>query len=311
MASRRGALYSAFRSSNRSCHAHPVNPALLPFAVTCTALYLGLGLLPFVPDGISWGDALGLLPSRLAANGLPLLPLLLALPLGFFWQGALWPRAVSARPAAAVAVFLALGLLAVLLQLGRIYFPPGLADPGGPPAALLGFASGITLWWLLGPSLSRRLALPARLWPGLVVAAALSVLLPLDLGAPLSAQVLPGGLSSYVTDIPQRFYLLIKSAILWVPVGFLYTLAGRGAALPRWGMALVVALFLEGLPWLGKPPLSEALELIFALPGLWVGAWLGERSLLHRAPAAMPRAPKGGEPGGPSRAGAPRGGRRH
>lgn len=289
-----------------------MNSALLPFAVTCTALYLGLGLLPFVPDGISWGDALGLLPGRLTASGLPLLPLLLALPLGFFWQGALWPRARSARPAAALVVFLALCLLAVLLPLGQIYFPPRLAVPGGLLAPVLGFTAGMTLWWLLGPPLSRRLpAPPKRLWPVLVVFATGSVLLPLDPGAPLSAPALPGSLSSYVIDIPQRFYLLIKSAILWAPVGFLYSLAGRGSALPRWGMALIVALTLEGMPLLGNQPLSEALELIFALPGLWVGAWLGERGLPRRAPADMPHAGQREQDHRPSRAGLQRADRRH
>jgi len=270
-----------------------VNPALLPFAVTYTALYLGLGLLPFASVGIGWGEALTLLPDRLFAAGIPLASLLLALPLGWFWQGTLWSRATSARLTAAGAVFLVLGLLAVLLQLGQIYFPPRLAVPGGLFAPLLGFLAGMSLWWLLGPSLSRRLsALPRRLWPVLVVAAAGSVLLPLDLGAPLSAPALPGGLSAYVSDIPQRFYLLIKSAILWAPVGFIYTLAGRGSALPRWGIALVAAWILEGLSLLWGQPLKEVLELLFALPGVWVGAWLGERSLLQRAPVALSRAPR-------------------
>jgi|APIni6443716594_1056825.scaffolds.fasta_scaffold307002_1 hypothetical protein len=267
-----------------------MNPALLPFAVTCTALYLGLGLLPFTPDGISWGDALGLLPSRLPADELPVLPLLLALPLGFFWQGAVWPRVVSARPAAAAAVFLAQGLLAMLLLLAQIYFPPRLAVPAGLLAPMLGFAAGMVSWWLLGPVLSRRLpALPTWLWPGLALFSALSVLLPLDLGAPLNAASLSGGVSAYVSDIPQRIYSLIKSAILWAPVGFLYSLSGRGSALPRWGIALAVAWALEGLPLLWGQPVKEVLELLFALPGIWVGVWLGEHSLRQRVPAAVPR----------------------
>lgn len=291
-----------------------MNPTFLPFAVTCTALYVGMAMLPFAADGISWGDALGLLPSRLTAHGIPLVSLLLALPLGLFWQGAVWPRATSARPAAAVAVFLALGVLALLLQLGQIVFPPRLVVRGGLLAPMLGFAVGMALWWLLGPPLSRRLpTLPTRLWPVLVVFAAGSVLLPLDLGAPLGAPALPGGLSSYAVDIPQRFYQLIKSAILWAPVGFIYAFSGRAAALPRWGIALVAALLLEGLPLLGKQPLSEALELLFALPGVWVGAWLGERSLLQPAPAAVPRAAREQREvaTGHARAGSRHGGERH
>lgn len=288
-----------------------MNSALLPLAVTCTALYLGLGLLPFAADGISWGDALGLLPSRLTGDGLPVLSLLLALPLGFFWQGAVWPHVASARLAAAVTVFLVQGLLAVLLLWAQIYFPPRLIVPAGLLAPVLGFAVGMVLWWLLGPILSRRLpALPTWFWPGLVMFSALSALLPLDLDAPLNAVSLSGDFSAYVSEIPQRIYLLIKSAILWVPVGFLYTLSGRGSALPRWGVALVAALLLEGGPLLQEQPVGESLELLFALPGLWVGAWLGERSFPQPAPVAALREARGGGDGH-ARTGSRRGIRRH
>jgi len=270
-----------------------VNPALLPLAVTCTVLYLGMGLLPFAPAGIVWGEALALLPERLFAQGIPQLPLLLMLPLGVFWQGVVWPQAASTRLAAAAAVFLGLGLLAMLLQLGQLYFPPKLALPGGLLVPLLGVAAGMALWWLFGPLLSRRLPLflpplSTWLWPLLVVSAAFSVLLPLNLEAPLGAPALAG--SAYFSEIPQRFYLLIKSAILWAPVGFLYAMSGHGVALPRWGIALVVAWLLEGVPLLYGQPLAEGLELLFALPGLWVGNWLGARSLPHWAPAALPGA---------------------
>jgi len=257
-----------------------VNPTLLPFAVTCTLLYLGLSLLPFAPDGISWSEALSVLPSQLNAGELSLLPLLLVIPLGFFWQGVLWPRVVSARPAAAVAVLLAYGLLAVLLQWGQIYFSPRLVAPNGLAAPALGFVVGMVLWWLFGPLLSRRLLpLPKWLWPMLVVFSVLSILLPFQFDAPLSAPVLPESISAYLVELPQHFYQLIKSAILWAPVGFLYTLSGRGSELPRWGVALFVGLILQGLPLLHDQPLLESLELVFALPGLWVGAWLASRSM--------------------------------
>jgi len=277
-----------------------VNPALLPFAVTCTLLYLGLSLLPFAPDGISWGEALSVLPGQLNAGDLGVLPLLLVIPLGFFWQGVVWPRVVSARPAAAVAVMLAYGLLAVLLQLGQIYFSSRLVVPNGLAAPALGFVAGMVLWWLFGPLLSRYLLpLPKWLWPVLVVFSGLSVLLPFQLDAPLSAPVLPESVSAYLVVIPQRFYQLIKSAILWAPVGFLYALSGRGSELSRWGVALFVALILQGLPLLHAQPLQESLELVFALPGLWVGAWLAARSVprvsqdqpdVANGPAAHPHA---------------------
>ena len=264
-----------------------MNSALLPFAVTCTLLYLGLSLLPFAPDGIGWSEALSVLPGQLNAGDLDVLSLLLVVPLGFFWQGVVWPQVVSARTAAAVAVFLAYGVLAVLLQLGQIYFSPRLVAPSGLLAPALGFVAGMALWWLFGPLLSRYLLpLPKWLWPVLVVFCVLSVLLPFQLDAPLSAPILPESFSAYLVDIPQRFYQLIKSAILWVPVGFLYTLSGRGSELPRWGVALFVALILQGLPLLHAQPLQESLELVFALPGLWVGAWLAARSVPGTPPVS-------------------------
>lgn len=256
-----------------------MNPTLLPFAATCTALYLGLGILPFTPGELNWADALALLPESLNADGMPLLPLYLAIPLGFAWQGVVWPRAVSSRLASSLGVFMALGLLALLLRWGQLAFPPSLAVPGGWFAPALGYAVGMALWWSFGAPMFKRLPpLSASVWPWLVLAAAASVLLPLDLGAPLSEPALPRGISSFFSDIPQRIYSLIKSAILWVPVGVLYTLSGRCGALPLWGTSLSAALLLEGLPLLSEQPLSEMLELFFALPGLWAGAWLGERS---------------------------------
>ncbi len=252
-----------------------MNPALLPYAVTCTALYAGLGLLPLAQAGMGWGDALTLLPGRVLSGDLP--ALLLALPLGFFWLGAAWPKAPAARVATAVVLFLTLGLLAALLLLGQIHSPPRLVEPGGLIAPWAGCAAGMLLWGLLGTRLGRREP-PAWLWPALVAFTALSALIPLDPGAPLNAPALPG--APYFTDLPQRVYGLIKSAMLWAPVGFLYTLSGDGKSLPRWGLALVAAWLLEGLPWLGTQPLRESMELLFALPGLWAGAWMGERSLL-------------------------------
>ena len=255
-----------------------MNPALLPYAVTCTALYLGLGLLPLAPANIGWGDALALLPGRVLSGDVT--ALLLALPLGYFWLGAAWPRRPTTRVATAIVLFLALGLLAALLLMGQIHSPPRLVVPGGLMTPWSGIAIGMLLWGWLGARLGRREP-PAWLWPVLVTFTALSAFFPLDPGAPLNAPTMPG--ANYFTDLPQRAYLLIKSAILWAPVGFLYTLSGDGKFLPRWGLALVAAWLLEGLPWLGTQPLSESLELLFALPGLRAGAWLGEHSLLLAA----------------------------
>lgn len=227
------------------------------------------------------GDALALLPERLFTNGIEVQHLLLSIPLGVFWLGALWPRRSSLRVAKSAVVFLGLGLMVLLQLLARIYFIPGVAMPGGLPSPLLGVTAGMVLWWLLGPSLSRWSGeLPRWLWPSLVALASLGVMIPLAMDEPLGEVALAGELSLFVSDIPLRLYLLVKGAILWAPLGFMFVLAGYGPALPRWGVALAMAWGLEGLPVLSGQPLREVLEPCFALTGLWVGAWLGKRTWL-------------------------------
>jgi len=87
--------------------------------------------------------------------------------------------------------------------------------------------------------------------------------------------------------------------------------SGRGTAVPRWGIALVVALVLEGVPLLREQPLKEALELLFALPGLWVGSWLGAHSVLKAMPTAGMARERGEIARSPSRGDSRRGGGRH
>lgn len=263
-----------------------MNPALLPYAVTVSALYLGLGLLPFKAAGIGWDEALVAIPGQGLAGGHAIQAVLLALPLGFFWQATFWSWQRAMRATLAVAVFAGLAVLATLRLWGQLYFTPELLAPHGMLFPLLGFAAGGVFCWLLAPALQGRHA-PARLWSLLVALAALSVLLPLDLGTSLRSPSWPAGFVAYVADIPQRFYLMLKSAILWVPVGFLVGLSGHAGALPRWGMALALAWLLQGLPVLWQQPITEVLELLFALPGLWLGAWLAEKTRLSGVPAQV------------------------
>jgi hypothetical protein len=309
-----------------------VNALLLPFAVTNTLLFMGLGLWPFHTLDLHWVDVLARWPDQVM-DGSVASPFLLAIPLGFFWLGAAWPRSRSARPMVFLGVFLGIAVLAALLRLGQMQWSPTLVSP----LALLPFLSGIAAGMLLWTGTSTILArwdgqVIDVVWPWLAGAAALAVLLPLDFSATLNtpAWALP--------DVPQRIYLLIKSAMLWVPVGFLYTLLtphpasgidsshrlrrshslpdsppsaaalelgtgdvepvttgshrttprlskrpdGRGWV-PLWGIALALATLLQALPLLGNQPLTEALELLLALPGLWIGAWLGGLTVAHGA----------------------------
>jgi hypothetical protein len=117
-------------------------------------------------------------------------------------------------------------------------------------------------------------------WYALLLAALAGVLAPLDARAPLAA---PGLVdleaAGYGRALAQQVYLGIKAAMLWVPLGFLVTLAGWDRALRRWTPVAVVLLAL-GLPFLPDARVGDGLELLFALPGLALGLWLGRATPL-------------------------------
>lgn len=236
-----------------------------------------MGLMPFTATGMPWMELPTALPGKLGVGEFSWSSLLLSVPLGFAWLGAFWPRERSARLATAIPVLLGLLAQLLLLRAGQVLLAPTLAADSGLLFPTLGFACGILVWWLWGPLLASWLSPPSpSAWTALVVFAALTVLYPQDLSVHAGATLLPAGLTAYLTDIPQRGYLLIKSAMLWVPLAFLLALSGRTTLVRQWGMALFVAILLECLPLLSDRPMLELLELVFALPGLWVGAWLGE-----------------------------------
>jgi hypothetical protein len=113
-------------------------------------------------------------------------------------------------------------------------------------------------------------------WYALLLAALAGVLVPLDARAPLFAPALVEfDLAGYGRALVQQVYLGIKAAMLWVPLGFLASLAGWDRVLRRWAPAAMVLLAV-GLPALPEVRVGDALELLFALPGLALGLWLGQ-----------------------------------
>ncbi len=251
---------------------------------------------PLAPADVGLEQAFRALPEAPWGTGI-VSGLALGAPLGFLWLGVLWPRPGLVRLGAAAGVVLGLVLLALALQLGQVFYLPRYPVPWGLGGLIAGVVLGVVLWWGAGPALLERLARPrGPWWPVLASAAALTAVLPLDLGAMPTefrfADTWPG-------DVPQRVYGLIKAAMPWLPLGFLIALSGRAEMVPRLGMALPVALLLMGWPFLGGMPWQEILELIFALPGLWLGAWLGIGTLAgvglraggaYKAPAPVPPA---------------------
>jgi hypothetical protein len=137
----------------------------------------------------------------------------------------------------------------------------------------------------------------ATLWRGLLLAALLACLLPLDPQSRLSALAWSPEPAAFLRDLPWHVYLLLKAAILWAPLGLLAGMAGwRGRWLYLLPIAGFLALTLIALPMQPQPLLLDVLEILAMPPGLAAGYWLGARTRLTGvaeafAPTASQAAP--------------------
>jgi hypothetical protein len=114
-----------------------------------------------------------------------------------------------------------------------------------------------------------------RAWLASLCLALLVPFLPWQAGGSL---VLADWLGGYAGDVATRFYSLIRSAFLWIPVGFLLAATGSADRFKPW--ALAVALVSVPGAWLLFPAAggAGALELFLALPGLALGMWLAAQT---------------------------------
>jgi hypothetical protein len=118
-------------------------------------------------------------------------------------------------------------------------------------------------------------------WRVLILAALLGGLLPLDPDAGLTAPALAASPGAYPQDLPWRFYLLLKAAIPWVPLGLLAGLPGRSGGWPHvLLLAGLTGLALVALPMQPQAHFRDVIEILALLPGLAAGYWLGRRSRL-------------------------------
>lgn len=121
------------------------------------------------------------------------------------------------------------------------------------------------------------------IWRLAVMLALLSVFLPFESGQSLFGMALPQGLGGYIGLIFQQGYELIKSAILWVPVGVLAAFIGKERVARGAALILMPSLLLLGLPLLAEPHTTDLMQILFAFPGLAAGLWLGGRTRLRAA----------------------------
>ena len=163
----------------------------------------------------------------------------------------------------------------------------GLSDPWTAIDLVLqqaGVVLGIFCGWTGGAPLARRLARVAErceaITPGLVAASSVAiVLLPLVPGALLVDPASGWHIHSpegYVKALPGQLYLMLKSVILWVPLGMLYAIAQKQLSLRQWAIAGVLAFLLAGLPLLaGTLAVRDAVEILAAYWGIAIGIGLG------------------------------------
>lgn len=116
-------------------------------------------------------------------------------------------------------------------------------------------------------------SLASLIWLGFLALGLLAVLLPVDPASPLSAPDLVS--DGYPAELSRQFYGFIKAAILWVPLGALAAIAGYGHQLKGWALLAQSCLVLIGLPMLAEPLVRDVLEVLYIVPGLAIGLWLG------------------------------------
>jgi hypothetical protein len=146
-------------------------------------------------------------------------------------------------------------------------------QPGHPAFAQARDASGLT-------------AVLRMVWYALLLAAPVIVLIPFQDDSGLKTA---GWLNGYIAGVAVQLYDLIKVAILWLVPGMLFSLMMPRPAIQRWAVVVAAGCFLTG--WVIAPAMgwNEVKEILFALPGLAAGVWIGERSLRseHSGAAAI------------------------
>ncbi len=194
-------------------------------------------------------------------------------------------RAAASLAAAALTTGFAFALALVVAVLAARPSPPlGLSLYGIGLGAALALASKVGKGGGHGPHWQATMP-----WALLVAAAALAAVTPSVIHA-LNGSGL--GLATLAGALTTGGYQLIRSAMLWVPLGFVLVLTGRGEAARGWALAGTLAYAASPLLWSGDATVAERLELFAALPGFAVGLWLA-RHLRHDGAAgdALSRSP--------------------
>lgn len=121
-------------------------------------------------------------------------------------------------------------------------------------------------------------------WYVLLLAVPVMLLIPFQDESGLKTA---GWLDGYLAGAAVRLYELIKVAMLWLVPGMLFTLMMPGPAIQRWAVVAAAGCFLAG--WAIVPAMGwgDVKDILFALPGLAAGIWIGERSRRSERPGVV------------------------
>lgn len=219
--------------------------------------------------------------------------ILLFVPLAFVWLGVLWHRwSAAMRIVASLGVWLAAVALSFGIEFTQLFFPQRTVSQNDILAETLGAALGIAAWWLVGPRLVRWVGglrggsepwdFTRRVLYVYLAGLFLYNVLPLDLTlspVELWHKLREGRLNGIPfmglpADPAQAVYDLATDAVVWAPVGFLWA---RGSSWPALRKVFLAALLLEFLQLWVYSRVSDVTDILTALLGGWLGAWLAGR----------------------------------
>jgi hypothetical protein len=202
----------------------------------------------------------------------------------------------------------ALGLWAgwTLLGIAAVFIPPylGLRSTWSGFTLLLqqgGLVIGVVLGSVVTPRLARWLDDALRVFE-IVTIDLIAVLGVAIIFVPLAAQTpllspasgwqVTSGIG-YLKALPAQLYLLLKSVILWLPLGLLFALARKHVQLKRWAMAGALGFVIVGLPLLYDVlKVQDLVEIVSAYWGIGLGLWVGgevHRSMPEEQPHSVSR----------------------
>ncbi|WP_009207253.1 VanZ family protein [Sulfuricella denitrificans] len=273
---------------------------LLAFAYTAFVIYGSLVPLHFQPH--PWEEAraffrdIRYLNLGIGSRADWVANILLFVPLAFVWLGTLWhSKIVGWRIAATLLVLLACTGLSVAIEFTQIFFPPRTVSLNDIYAETLGAFIGISLWWVIGSSVTRwylgwravegPMDLAQRLLYGYLFLLFGYNILPLDLTiSPVEiyhkwheGRIVLIPFTNGQADLAQQFYGFLTDVLIWVPAGVLASLTARYDTKRIWLRLTAAAAMIEFLQIFVYTRVTDTTDILTGSLGSAIGIWLAIR----------------------------------